>query len=40
MDNLGRDVERMMYALVIGGVLAGAAGAAGVIWLARRLGGG
>lgn len=40
MDNLGRDVGRMMYALVIGGVIAGAAGAAGVIWLARRLTGG
>jgi hypothetical protein len=40
MDNLGRDVERMMYALVIGGVLVGAAVAAGVIWLARRLSGG
>jgi hypothetical protein len=40
MDNLGRDVERMMYALVIGGVLAGAAGAAGIIWLARRISGG
>jgi hypothetical protein len=40
MDNLGRDVERMMYALVIGGVIAGAAGMAGIIWLARRFGGG
>lgn len=40
MDNLGRDMERMMYALVIGGILAGAGAMAGVIWLARRLGGG
>ena len=36
MDNLGRDAERMMYALVIGGALAGAAAMAGIIWLARR----
>ena len=26
MDNLGRDMERMMWALVVFGILAGAAG--------------
>lgn len=34
---LGRDMERMMYALLIGGVLAGATGAAVIIWLIQRV---
>ena len=36
MDNLGRDMERMMYALLALGFLAGAGIAAIVIWAARR----
>lgn len=37
MDNLGRDVERMMYALVIGGILGGAAIGAVIYWAIQRL---
>lgn len=41
MDNLGRDMERLMWALVIAGALAGALAGAGVLaavaWVVRRL---
>ena len=37
MDNLGRDMERMMYAVLALGFVAGAGIAAIVIWLARRV---
>lgn len=37
MDNLGRDVERMMWTLVIGAFLAGAAAVWLVIWVVQRL---
>jgi hypothetical protein len=37
MDNLGRDMQRMMWLLFAGGILAGAAGAGACIWLLQRL---